>query len=93
MTVNEAVRQLLDVIKTRDFKEESPGKVIEKPRSAVSKLKKNKNRLKHLQNAQSIIKIVGNHWKYTNGLQTILLSKIDLNNNLLKFSLFYSIFH
>ncbi|XP_067028489.1 diphthine methyl ester synthase-like isoform X4 [Acropora muricata] len=28
MSVNEAVRQLLDVIKTRDFKEESPGKLL-----------------------------------------------------------------
>ena len=50
MTVNEAVRQLLDVIKTRDFKEESPGKLIEKPRNAVSKFRKKKKKKKTDQN-------------------------------------------
>ena len=64
MTVNEAVRQPLDVIKTRDFKEESPGKLTEKPRNAVSKLKKKtKTDRNILIIAHSIMKIVGNHLK------------------------------
>ena len=67
MSVNEAVRQLLDVIKTRDFKEESPGKLIEKPRNAVSKFKKKKERPKHLNCSQHH----ENCWKSLESIQMV----------------------